>query len=507
MPSYYGVDDVTGITENSAGFAASSLNTGELRRKYAFGSERLSAFSLNQTPFFRFLNKMSRKPVDDTDWKFSERRQVFQKRYAYVVGHGATSVATNDATIDGGTGPNTDYSVGDSYILRMGTDYKSSGIIENVYGQSNSAFNVGASGTRPEFFIPGQLVKTNLVTTTAAIGTAPTVGDYMVWRIESIVKNTNTVDLNVTLVRNATSDTYREFAAYVAATTVITATYSATVHDNLEARRSYVVGNAHAKGSGYPEGKITQPFSTGRGLTQIWKNTFGMDNSSRATVLKYEPDEFAREWLNTLTDHKWDINTDIYFSTQGTVDDIQYTEGAVDYLSSYGNVFSLTTTSKSEDDFMDDMTQFLDPRVNNINATLFVCRTDIYNWFRKLGGYFSNNVQAVAASGGTVYGRGNFDGYRRMTAFGADMLQFDTGAGFMNVVRDVHLDGTHVKIMAINMANVKWRPLVGNGINRDTTVYLGVQTIENSGVDVRTDLVQTEGGMQWKYPSSHAIWT
>ena len=50
------------------------------------------------------------------------------------------------------------------------------------------------------------------------------------------------------------------------------------------------------------------------------------------------------------------------------------------------------------------------------------------------------------------------------------------------------------------------RPLVGNGLNRDTAVYVGVQTLENSGVDRRVDLIQTEAGMQWEMPEAHAVW-
>ena len=77
----------------------------------------------------------------------------------------------------------------------------------------------------------------------------------------------------------------------------------------------------------------------------------------------------------------------------------------------------------------------------------------------------------------------------------------------MNVVRNIHLDGTNIKILGVNMKYCAYRPLVGNGINRDTSVYVGVQTLENSGVDRRVDLILTEGGMEWQIAESHAIWT
>lgn len=503
MPDVLGLSDFTSQTEGYASSDGSSLSTGDLRRRYNFGP-RVSELNVAQDPFFRLLNMVSRKPTDDPEFKFSERRPSWLKRYAYVIGHGATSVATNDATIDGGTGPNTDYSLGDTYILRMGSDYKSAGNLTNIYGQSSGAFSVGASGTRPEFFVPGQVIKTNLVTTTSALGTAPTVGDYMLWRIDSIVKNTNNVDLTVTLVRNAASDTYREFASFVAATTPITTVYSARIHDDLEPRRSYVVGSAYAMGSGYPDSWKDEPFSTGFGKTQIFKTSLAMDNSTRATVLKYEPNEWGRLWREKLINHKWDIETACLFSSQQTVDGVRFTEGAVDFISGYGNVFTLTHASKSQDDFLDDMSSFLDPRYNNSNASLFFCDTETFNWMHKLSGLFGENLGAIT-DGSTTMGRSMVP-VSKKSVFGVDMTKVNTPYGDINVVRNVHLDTTQIKILAVNMKYVKWRPLIGNGLNRDTAIYVGVQTLENSGVDRRVDLIQTEGGMQWEMPEAHAYW-
>jgi hypothetical protein len=57
-----------------------------------------------------------------------------------------------------------------------------------------------------------------------------------------------------------------------------------------------------------------------------------MDNTTRATVLKYEPNEFARIWREKLIEHKWDIETSLLFGSQASVDGVQYTQGAVDYI-------------------------------------------------------------------------------------------------------------------------------------------------------------------------------
>ena len=283
--------------------------------------------------------------------------------------------------------------------------------------------------------------------------------------------------------------------------------YDQNIASSLEGRRSYVVGTAHAQGSGYPESWKDQPYSTAFGLTQIFKTAMAMDNTTRATVLKYEPNEFARIWRTKLIEHKYDIETALLFGSQGVVDGVNYTEGAVSFITNYGNIFDGSTigTTKSQDDFLDDMSQFLDPRYNNANATLFMCSTDTYNWMHKLSGYFSANVGKVA-SGGSVLGRADFSIVGKKQVYGLDVTQVMTPYGAMNLVRNIHLDGTDIKILGINMGHCAYRPLVGNGLNRDTAVYVGVQTLENSGVDRRVDLIQTEAGMEWRMPEAHAVW-
>ena len=94
----------------------------------------------------------------------------------------------------------------------------------------------------------------------------------------------------------------------------------------------------------------------------------------------------------------------------------------------------------------------------------------------------------------------------RKKVLGLDTTTISTVYGDMNVVRNIHLDGTNIAMLGVNMKHCAYRPLVGNGLNRDTSVYVGVQTLENSGVDRRVDMILTEAGMQWEMPESHALW-
>ena len=280
---------------------------------------------------------------------------------------------------------------------------------------------------------------------------------------------------------------------------------SKTIANDLEPRRSYNVGNAAKEGSTLlDETWMDNPYSTGYGYTQIFRSEFGMTNTMRATALKYEPNEWARVWKEKLIEHKWDIEQSALFGSQGkhTVNgEVSYkTQGACDYILNQGNLFDLTLATKTQDDFLEDLSQFLDPRYNNANSTLFFCDTSTFNWLHKLSGYFRNNLELSTNFNSDFASRGS------KNVFGVDFTIISTVYGDMKVARNIHLDGSSIKMIGVNMKYVKYRPLVGNGLNRDTTIYVGVQTLENTGTDKRVDMILTEAGFEWSMPEAHALW-
>ena len=489
--------------------ASTDLATGDIRRKYNFGT-RVSELSIAQDPFFRFVSKVAKKPTDDPQFKFTEKRPSFHKRYAYVGALYNSSAAWDDNSVFGAA-----KSAGDSIKVRMITDYKNQGNVQNIYGNTGNEFKIGASGTLPKFFLAGQIVK---IPTAASAGGAVT--DYILMRIDSTpveysgngsyndatiiaTNNPDMVELSGTVVKAGSTGNSR----YLSATASIDDASTVTPSDDviasvLEPQRCYVVGTAHQEGSGFPETWLDQPYASQYGLTQIWKTSMAMTNTARATVLKFEPNEWARVWKEKLVEHKWDIETSLLFGSQYTDgSSIQYTQGAVDYISNYGNQFSLTIATKTQDDFLDDLSSYVDPRYNNSQATVFFCNTAVYNWLHKLSGYFKNNLEVSSNLSADM----SLSGKKKV--FGVDISTISTVYGDMNVARNIHLDGTNVKMLGINMKNCAYRPLVGNGINRDTSVYVGVQTLENSGVDRRVDQILTEAGMEWSMAESHAVWT
>lgn len=500
---------VTSSDGNGPG-AGSDLATGDMRRKFNFG-DRVSELAIPQDPFFRFVSKVGKKPTDDPQFKFTEKRDSWHKRYAYP-----TAFSNDNATYveDQSTNATTQYdtyeTAGNTVYVKMATDYKNNGNIQNVFGNTSTDIVIGGADTQPKFFLPGQLVKIPF-----AASAAGAMGSYAIIKIDAVTYQDESTAaptghaqgeaaiLQGTVVKaKDAGDDY--FAgplgvdAPVGDATAATSIAGASAGSGLEASRCYVVGTAHAEGSGYPETWKDQPYSTNYGRTQIWKTTCAMTNTARATALKYDSNEWARVWKEKLVEHKYDIENSLLFGKQNN--DYYTTQGVVDYAITYGNQFNLDTSTKTADDFLDDMSNYMDPRYNYSSATVYFVSTQVYNWMHKLGGYFKNNLEISSNM------RADFAMTGKKKVYGVDITTFSTPYGDMNVARNIHLDGTHVKMLGINMKYANYRPLVGNGINRDTSVYVGVQTLENSGIDRRVDLILTEAGLELSMPECHAIW-
>ena len=503
------LSSVTDLTEKSAALAASGLSTGDLRRRYDF-SDRFGELALAQTPFFRLVSSLSKKPTDDPEFKFTEKRHSWMKRYAYTVGfnNGSADVFNNAQLLDNGAGA---VAVGDTVILHFATDYFSAGNIQNVQGQSNGSIKVGDVGTRPAFFLKNQIVKVPMKSTANAANSVA--DDYLLVQItaDPVLNSTGnitggggiaaaeTAKCTCKVLRAGDIGTNKELASHIS-DNPDAVVYNEDIAEAVENRRSYVVGNAYEEGSSLlAKTWKDNPYSTGYGRTQIFRSEFGMTNTARATALKYEPNEWARVWKEKLIEHKWDIEQSGLYSTQYTTAEPYTTQGAVDYVLNYGNIFEWSAT-KDIDSFLQDMSKYQDPRYNQDKATVFFCSTEVYTWLHKLGGFFKQNIEVSDQFRADLAVTG------RKQVMGLDVTTISTVYGDMNVSRCIALDGSHVKILAVNLNNVAYRPLVGNGVNRDTSIYVGVQTLENSGIDKRVDMILTEAGFEYKMPESHAIW-
>ena len=184
MADLFTMESTADVAAGAAGSRlGTTLNTGVLRRQYDFGT-RVSELAIAQDPFFRLVSMLAKRPTDDPEFKYTERRPSYHKRYAYVVAFDSNGAAeVHDSELDQSDAASAVDSVADNVALYMATDYEASGNNTSVYGQSSDAVQVGGTGTRPTFFLPGQLVKIPIMNAT----TGTTISGYHVMKISTVV--------------------------------------------------------------------------------------------------------------------------------------------------------------------------------------------------------------------------------------------------------------------------------------------------------------------------------
>jgi hypothetical protein len=495
--------------------------TGDLRRTYALG-DRISDLAINRDNLFRILSKLRKMPTSDPVFKVLQERSSIHKRYAYIAGHrdwsGSGSVPT-DSTTYATTGSVTAIAAetaGGFAAFQMKADYKSAGNITNVLGQSATHFDIGAAGTTPLFFIPGQIIKVN----TKSANSGVTIDDFFTAKILSVYANTSTyiTYIGVEIIKPLRAAANYYLCSFTATSTPILHTYlygngvvaSTFISSGgaypLEWAKTYVVGSSFGEGTGYPDTFKDTPYSTTYGQTQIWKTAVEFTGTAEATELKIVANEKSRVMAMKLQEHTWDIADSIYWSTLATdAAGNRHTQGIVDFILNYGNLFTLAT-SNNKDDMLDCMSALSDPRYQSFASTLFLMPTYWYNWLHKLGGYALTNLKLASGYASGYGSAAAFDFAGTKSLLDSEISTFSTLYGTINVMRDVHLDGSPIKMLAVNLDKVFYRPLVGNGKNRDTKVYLGVQSIENTGIDATVDLIQTEAGVEITCGEAHAAW-
>ena len=195
MADLFQLESTADVDAGAAGSrqGATDLDTGVLRRKYNFG-DRVSELSIAADPFFRMVSKLAKNSTDDPEFKFTERRPSFHKRYAYIVAFDANgSPEYHNSELDRSDAAAAVTAVGQNVALYMATDYKSTGNLNSVYGQSGDAVEIGATSTRPEFFLEGQLVKIPIMSAT----TGTTLSGYHVMKVTAVVTSDITTNAGV----------------------------------------------------------------------------------------------------------------------------------------------------------------------------------------------------------------------------------------------------------------------------------------------------------------------
>jgi hypothetical protein len=445
-------------TYSVAGAAPSGVSTNNNRRLYNFG-ERVAELAPEQSPLFVYLSKVAKKPTNDPVFKFLEQRHQWARRNFDVKG----AVTAYD--------PDPGQVATKAVVVDVGYDLNGKAV---------------STPTQAGFFVAdgGQLISIPATTNASAVVD-------VVFRVTAnVVSNAaqNTLTCVVHSVNGSTDTTGYPSTIAIA--------------DNAKGQ---VIGTAFEEGSGAPGG-WRDTLSDREGYTQIFKTAIDLfSGTSLATEYRGVADEYRRVWREKLMEHKMDIEHAMLYGVgssddAGTAAPKRMTHGIMPYITANGGKLEdMTAASSTYDDFIDYMEDFFAPEKGNSGDKLCLASRPVIAWMNKLGtsSFLENSIGGVSQYSLDVQ---NIPG-----SFGHTVMKINTVFGNLHVVQEPLFRGSNSgKLALIDLKNVAYRPLVGNGKNRDTHIMTNVQ---GNDIDGRKDMIMTEAGLEISLPETHGIIT
>ena len=451
--------DITATTSD-----ASVGQRPDRRRIFNFG-DRVAELVPEESPFFVYLNQVAKAPTDDPVFRYLENRNriSFTDRSLLLKGN-----------VNGGSA----VSAGSSYSFTVDT----------------------AGGATVDYLVKGMVLAVGTVDSTSGYGQA-------LVRVESGVSH-------------ASSDS--SFTGKVIDVSAVSGSNSLADNDVAQ-----IIGTSYEEGSGSPD-VFSSELEDDFGYTQIFKTAAEMTNTAYATRYRGYAEEWNRIWATKLREHKIDIERAMLFGQKARVSGIQYTEGLVGHIVknvspviddsalsySSGSAYhrSVAQSELTYDRLLSDLEVIFDPARGGMSEKLVLCSLPVITFFNKLGNdaflssslAYSQSSTALSAGATNVNQsplRLNMDS--REGAFGHSVMVIDTIHGKLNLVKEPLFRGIASGFMLMaDMTQLAYRPLVGNGINRDTQVMTNIQAADE---DLRKDMILTEAGLEITLPESHAL--
>jgi len=443
MPTYNGGQVKFGTPGGNTTDSA-NLST---RRLYDF-SDRVAELSPEESPFFVYLSKVGKVTTSDSQFRFLEdRTKIAMTDRSFLHAGGGTV----NLVAEGGT-------------MEMSFD------------------TVG--GASVDWLVPGMMVAISLNAT--ASGTTPSYGTV---RINSVTDAGATTTCNITSV-----------------STVGGAAMAIT--DNAQCT---VIGTSFGEGSGAPD-VWSEELDNGFGYTQIFKTACEMSNTARATVYRGYADEWQRIWNLKLREHKIDIERAMLFGQQASRGGVQYTDGVIgqiirnstvegdgaqlSYTTDKSYYKSNTAAQWTYDDLLTDFEVIFDPARGGSSSKLGLASLPVMSHFNKMGGDGFIDISTAGT-------QANYMIERAQGTFGHKVMKIDTIHGDLTLVKEPLFRGFSAGFLGlVDLDHVSYRPLVGNGMNRDTSITTNVQQADE---DLRKDMILTEAGLEVTLPETHAL--
>jgi len=423
---------------------ALSLTKGS-RRLYDF-SDRVAELSPEESPFFVYLSNVAKMPTSDPQFRFLEDRSPM----AWT--DRSFNISTNLAAVVTGAVVSATLSAAQPWLIK--------GMVVQISSlQGNSD--------------------------------APNHANAVITAINS------TTSIDIKWLTNPGSDA--DPAAYVSAASM----------EGI----GQVIGTAYAEGTGAPD-VWSQELDHDYGYTQIFKTACEMSNTARATVYKGYSSEWQRIWNLKLREHKVDIERAMLFGQRASSGGINYTEGIAGHIIANGQsqthedseqlvytegqayLKTVAAASLTYDVLLRDLEVVFDPARGGSSVKLALCSLPVISLFNKLGsgaGFIGDSLSSTVPY--------NFE--RSQGTFGHKIMKIETVHGDLSLVREPLFRGLAAEFCCmVDLDHVSYRPLVGNGINRDTSIETNVQAADE---DLRKDLILTEAGLEVSLPETHAL--
>jgi len=285
--------------------------------------------------------------------------------------------------------------------------------------------------------------------------------------------------------------------------------------------KAQVIGTAFAEGSGSPD-VWSKSLEDDYGYTQIFKTAAEMTNTSIATNYRGYANEWQRIWNLKLREHKVDIERAVLFGQRGRSSGIQTTEGlaghiivnrqaespgSISYSSGSPYFAAAASSSVTYDTFLGDFEVLFDPARGGSNNKLALAGLPVISYLNKVGNNSFIDVSLGDAGGSTNNPSAyyNFQASQRDGSFGHSVMQLNTVHGDLSIVREPLFRNMSAGFMLLaDMSQLAYRPLVGNGLNRDTHVITNVQQADE---DLRKDMILTECGLEVTIPETHMLYS
>ena len=450
---------------------AQGVSIDSTRRKFNFG-ERVAELAPMQSPFFVYLSKVAKKATNDPVFKFLEQRHQWQRRNFLV--------QSGDILADGGA-----ITANGSATLAADEDL----VLHCKYDE----FGKISSSSPCNFILPGDVI-------------ALKADDGEVYRFKV---SEDAAFTSSTSSYSATSPAVAQVHHDTNGVTTINAEACIALQDIPQdtvisaGNQGQVIGSAWAEGTDSPIGWEDKLFDR-EGYCQIFKTGMNIfSGTALATEYRGIANEFQRIWQDKLMEHKMDIEQAMLFGYGGSSNEasattapVRYTWGMVPYTNTYGKVYNMSYASSGYDAFLDAMEDFFAPEGGNSGNKLVLASRKVITYLNKLGaGSFMNN-----SVGSSQY---RLDVQNVPGAFGHQVTMVNTIFGNLHFVAEPLLRGPWEDYcVCVDMKNVAYRPLVGNGVSRDTFIETNVQ---DNGIDGRQDQIITEAGLEISLPETHAI--